>query len=199
MRSQWIVVLIIAAGTLCACSRQETGWRDAAGADSIAAYEQYLNDFPAGAHAGEARTKLLELRDQEAWAKASRPRTPEAWQRYLGDWPEGRHAATARRLLAKFVSSGASTIGGNWYVQLGAYSSAAAARGNLLRLGREHAGELDAMELLIWAPNGIAIDVWRVRTRPLAEAAARDLCGRLRERGVDCVPVADRSAGHAPP
>ncbi len=199
MRSQWIVVLIIAAGALCACSRQETGWRDAAGADTIAAYEQYLNEFPAGAHAGEARTKLLELRDQETWAKASRLRTPEAWQRYLGEWPEGRHAATARRLLAQFVPSGVIATDGDWHVQLGAYSSAAAARADLARHAREHAAELVGVQLLIGAPNGIATDVWRVRTSPLAQAAARDLCGRLRERSVDCVPVPDRSAGHAPP
>ena len=36
-----------------------------------------------------------------------------------------------------------------------------------------------------------AADVWRLRTGPLSEAAARDLCARLRQRRVDCVPVAE--------
>ena len=37
----------------------------------------------------------------------------------------------------------------------------------------------------------IATDFWRLRTTLLPEAAARDLCARLRAEGVDCVPVVD--------
>ena len=199
MRSKWIVVGIIAACALPACSRQESGWRSAAAEDSVAAYEQYLQDFPAGAHAGIARARVAELREQETWARANRLQTPEAWQRYLGEWPEGRHAPAARRQLDRFVPAGAPETGGAWFVQLGAYSSEAAARAALARHAHDHAGELSGIQLVILAPYDIATDVWRLRTMPLAEAVARDLCGRLRERGVDCVPVVDTSAGHAPP
>lgn len=199
MHSKWVVVWIIAAGTLAACSRQESGWRDAADEDSIAAYEQYLQEFPASAHAGEARARVSELKEQEAWALANRLQTPEAWQRYLGEWPDGRHAAAARRQLARFVPAGAPVTQGAWSVQLGAYSSQAAAQADLARHTRGHAGELAGQQLVILPPHDVATDVWRLRTGPLAEAAARDLCGRLRERGVDCVPVVDSSTGHAPP
>jgi len=199
LRSQWIVVWIIAAGVLAACSRQESGWRSAAAEDSVAAYARYLEDFPAGAHASEARARVAELMEQEAWSRANRLQTPEAWQRYLGEWPDGRHAQAARRQLALFVPVGVPAAGAAWSVQLGAYSSEAPARTALARHAREYAGELSGVRLVIRAPDDGATDVWRLRTTPLAEAAARELCGKLRERAVDCVPVVDESAGHAPP
>lgn len=199
MRCQWIVAWIIAAGVLVACSRQESGWRNAAAEDSVAAYERYLEDFPAGPHASVARTRVAELLEQEAWSRAGRLQTPEAWQRYLGEWPDGRHAPEARRRLARFAPGDVPADGAAWSVQLGAYSSEAAARADLARHARERAGELSGVRLVIRAPHDLATDVWRLRTTPLAEAAARALCGRLRERGVDCVPVVDESAGHAPP
>jgi hypothetical protein len=199
LRSQWIVPWIIVAGVLAACSRQESSWRSAASQDSVAAYERYLEDFPAGAHASDARARVAELMEQEAWSRANRLQTPEAWQRYLGEWPDGRHAPAARRQLTQFVPNDVPAAGAAWSVQLGAYSSEAAARADLARHARERAGELSGVRLVIRAPYDIATDVWRLRTTPLAEAAARELCGKLRKCGVDCVPVVEVSAGHTPP
>ncbi len=189
MRAQWIVVAIASACAAVGCSRQESGWRDATRADSVAAYEAYLAQFPAGAHADEAKLRVLALREDQDWARADRLRTPEAWQRYLSDWPDGRHAAEARELLARYVPSAAA--GGEWAVQLGAFSGEAAARSAAARLARENEAELAASPPMILAPRDAPDDVWRLRTGRLSEAAARDLCARLRKRGVDCVPVAD--------
>lgn len=199
MRSQWIVTTVFATCLLTACSRQETGWRDAAREDTIAAYQAYLQDFPASAHAGEARARLRELQQQEAWAKANRLRTPEAWQRYLGDWPDGRHAPAARRLLSQFVPAGASAGSDAFAVQLGAYSTEEAAGAGREGFARDHATELGSVEWQILAPHDLATEYWRLRVGPFAEAPARDLCNRLKARGVDCVPVAGWSAGQAPP
>ena len=55
----------------------------------------------------------------------------------------------------------------------------------------ERATELAGTQLVIHTPGDLATDVWRLRTALLPEAAARDLCGRLRAEGVDCVPVVD--------
>jgi len=194
-----IVSWVLAAVAVTACSRQEAGWQDAARENSVAAYQQYLEKFPAGAHASEARARVVALQEAAAWLRANRLRTPEAWQRYLGEWPDGRHAALARRQLVAFIPAQAPTARGDFAVQLGAYSNEAAARENLLRLAQEHAGELAGLQLLIVSPYDLATDVWRLRTSPLAETAARDLCGRLRERGVDCVPVVDNSASQPTP
>jgi hypothetical protein len=189
LRAQWIVVAI-AACMLAACSRQETGWREAERADSIAAYEAYLSRYPAGAHGAEARARILALREEQDWARAGRLRTPESWQRYLADWPDGRHAAEARRELARYVPA-AAAVGGDWSVQLGAFSNESAARTARERLAREYAGDLGVLPLMVLGPRSDPADVWRLRTGALPEDGARELCARLRRRGVDCVPVAE--------
>lgn len=190
---------VLAACAVSACSRQEAGWRDASRENSIAAYQQYLDRFPAGTHAADARARVVSLHEEVAWALANRLKTPEAWQRYLGEWPEGRHAALARRQLVAFIPAVAPPVRGGFAVQLGAWSNEAATQANLARFTREHAVELAGLKLLIVSPHDPATDIWRLQTGPLAEAEARDLCGRLRERGVDCVPVVAGSAGQPPP
>jgi hypothetical protein len=191
----WVIAALAIAG----CSRQEAGWDEAARENSVGAYQSYLDKFPAGVHAAEARARVAELQEEAGWTRANRLRTPEAWQRYLGEWPDGRHAALARRQLVAFIPPEAPAAHGDFAVQLGAYSSEAATRENLARLAREHATELAGQALVILAPQLPETDVWRLRTGPLAEGAARDLCERLRSGGVDCVPVAAISAGQPPP
>ncbi len=190
---------VLAALAVAACSRQEAGWQDAARENSIAAYQSYLGNFPAGAHAAEARARVVALQEAAAWTRANRLRTPEAWQRYLGEWPDGRHAALARRHLVAFIPAEAPAAQGDFAVQLGAWSNEASTRENLARLAREHAALLAGQELVILAPQLPDTDVWRLRTGPLAEAAARELCEKLRGGGVDCVPVVGGSAGQPPP
>ena len=191
----WILAALIAA----ACSRQESGWERARREDSLAAYEDYLARFPAGPHTGEARAALDGIHDTEAWSRAERLATPEAWQRYLGEFPDGRHAAGARQRLIDFIPPGPQHVDGLYVVQLGAYSTEAAARADLARAAVVHADTLAGTGLRVIAPRGPVDSIWRLRTVALVEAPARDLCARLRTGGVDCVPLPDDSAGDPPP
>ena len=145
----WILAALIAA----ACSRQESGWERARREDSLAAYEDYLARFPAGPHAGEARAALDGMHDTEAWSRAERLATPEAWQRYLGEFPDGRHAAGARQRLIDFIPPGPQPVDGRYVVQLGAYSTEAAARADLARAAVAHAGTLAGIGLRVIAPR----------------------------------------------
>jgi SPOR domain len=191
----WILAGLIAAG----CSGQESGWERARREDSLAAYEAYLASYPAGPHAGEARAALDGLRDAAAWSRAERLATPEAWQRYLGEFPDGRNAAKARQRLIDFIPPAPITLDGRYVVQLGAYSTEAAARADLARAAEEHVAALAGIGLRVIAPGDPADSIWRLRTDGLAEAPARDLCARLRAGGVDCVPLPEDSAGEPPP
>jgi len=191
----WILAGFIAA----ACSGQESGWERARREDSLAAYEAYLASYPSGPHAGEARAALDGLRDAEAWSRAERLATPEAWQRYLGEFPDGRNTAKARQRLIDFIPPAPITPDGRYVVQLGAYSTEAAARADLARAAGAHMAELSGIGLRVIAPRDTAVSIWRLRTDAVAEALARDLCARLREGGVDCVPLPDDSAGEPPP
>lgn len=187
MRQLWIVLWLACAFMPAGCSRQETGWRDARREDSVLAYETYLEHFPAGAHAREAQARIRELHEELEWARATRLQTPEGWQRYLGAFPEGRHAADARANLSDYVVAKALPDERDWVVQLGAYSSEAAAREELSRLSRENADLLGNLQLQIQPPEGSAPRLWRLRAGPLAEAAARKTCMDLESRAADCV------------
>ena len=190
MRALWIVVFGIAAAMAGGCSRQESSWEIAAERDSVAAYEDYLRRYPAGAHSDQAQTRIRALREAEAWASASRLRMPEAWQRYLADWPDGAHAAEARRELADFAPVEPRRVPPGPAIQLGAFSSEAAARAELGRLMREQAAFLDGRNWQVIAPAAGDAALWRLRIGPLPEEEARGLCASLKDRGVDCVPVA---------
>lgn len=191
MRKLWIVLWIACACALAACSRQEAGWRDARGTDSVLAYETYLEHFPAGAHADEARARIQELDEESEWARANQRQTPEAWQRYLGAYPEGRYAAAARERLSDIVLARAPSGDRVYSVQLGAYSSETAARADLARLSRSHADLLGEPGLHIQPPATGAQALWRLRAGPFTETAARKICADLVSRAVDCVPTAE--------
>jgi hypothetical protein len=168
-------------------------WQDAERENTIAAYQEYLEAFPAGGHAEDARAVLVRMREAEAWARAERLRTPEALQRYLGEWPDGQFAATARQRLVEFIPPGEPSAEGGFVVQLGAYSTEAAARADLARLVNQHPADLVDVEMRF------AGSLWLLHTGALKEASARELCARLRAGGVDCVPLPENSAGQAPP
>jgi hypothetical protein len=191
LRLLWIVLWIAGACALAACSRQEAGWRDARGTDSVSAYETYLEHFPAGPHAEAARARIQELHEEREWARANKLQTPEAWQRYLGAYPEGRYAAAAREQLSDIVLARAPSEQRLHAVQLGAYSSEAAARTDLARISRDHADLLGGLKLHIEPPATGAMPLWRLRAGPLTEAAARGICVDLEARAEDCVPAAE--------
>ena len=189
MRLQWIVLWIVCGCALAACSRQETGWREARDADSVLSYQTYLEHFPAGAHAGEARARIRELHEELEWARANKLQTPEAWQRYLGAYPEGRYAAAVREQLSAIVLAKAPAADRPYAVQLGAYSSEAAAAADLARFSRDHADLLGDLKLRILPPAAGAQPLWRLRAGPLTEEAARGICVDLRSHAEECVPA----------
>jgi SPOR domain len=88
---------------LAGCSRQEADWGKAQRADTIAAYQQYLDDYPQGMHGKDAQARLTALVDEREWQRAIRLNTPEAYQVYLGGHPDGAHAADARARISDFV------------------------------------------------------------------------------------------------
>jgi hypothetical protein len=75
------------------------------------ALQSFLEEFPNGAHAGEAKSKLAELerqaaatreaeerkrRETDAWASASATGTVAPLESFLNDWPESEHTNVAR-------------------------------------------------------------------------------------------------------
>jgi hypothetical protein len=197
MRGIIVAPLLIAACIAAGCSRQDAAWQEAARQNTPAAYQAYLDRYPGGAHAADARAGIVTAREAAAWARAERLKTPEAWQRYLAEWPDGAHAPIARRSLTEFIPP-AAPAPGKFEIQLGAWSDEASARAALAGWSGRQA-DLGGQVARIDGPKPGAAPVWRLRSGPYDEAAARVVCEDLKSAGVDCVAVAAGSAGDAPP
>jgi hypothetical protein len=91
-----------------------TVWAGLATPVDIAALKGFLEEFPNGAHAGQAKSRLAELeraaaaahdaeerqrRETEAWAFASDAGTVAAFEAFLKDWPASQHARGARKRI----------------------------------------------------------------------------------------------------
>jgi hypothetical protein len=202
MRGIIVVTCVLAASILAACDRREAAWRDARREDTPAAYGAYLERYPTGAHAAEARAELETRREAEAWELAERLGTPESWQRYLAGWPDGRHAGEAKRMLVAFIPppQPASPLArepppspakppDGFEIQLGAWSDEALARAGFERFIDAHAAELGGAGLRLAGPGEAGDALWRLRAGPFEEASARARCAGLVAAGVSCVPV----------
>lgn len=209
-----LLALLVASGTA-GCSRQESAWRGARDADTAEAYEQYLQDFPAGTHASAARSRLLALREEEAWRQALRVDEPEAYQRYLAVHPQGRRAAEARARLAEFLrnqagpparparseAAGSVLLDGpagwpagaaaGFRVQLGAFGEEQAARDAWQSLRLRHPDLLGALSARVdMAASGRAT-LWRLQAGPVDETTARTLCAALKSSGASCLVLTE--------
>jgi hypothetical protein len=215
MRGSIVATCILAASVLAACDRRESAWRDARRDNSQSAYQAYLDLYPTGVHAVEARAELEARHEAEEWARAERLGTPEAWQRYLGGWPEGPHADEARRLLVAFIppprpeplpapasqrAPGPEAPAGNFEIQLGAWSDEALARAGFERFIGAHAAAFAGTGLRLAGPGELGDALWRLRAGPFDETTARSRCAGLVAAGVSCVPVSPApQPGHSPP
>ncbi|HEX2890143.1 serine/threonine-protein kinase [Vineibacter terrae] len=83
-------------------------WQAAMQADTAAAYRAFLERYPDGRHAAEARQRLAAAErvaagrqeEDELWRRAQAATTAEPVRDYLQRYPSGRYAEAARRKLA---------------------------------------------------------------------------------------------------
>jgi uncharacterized caspase-like protein len=72
--------------------------------DSIAAYEEYLRDFPDAGEARRVRAILAARREAAFWLRATRENRPRSYWTYLRRYPNGPHVADARRRLESLAA-----------------------------------------------------------------------------------------------
>jgi WD40 repeat protein len=95
-------------------------WADPASAASIDALRKFLDEFPAGEHAAEAKTALdaretaaeaarqaeeKKRAETEAWARVAASADIAEVQAFLQDWPDGAHAADAKARIRELRGS----------------------------------------------------------------------------------------------
>jgi len=92
-----LLLLTISCGTL------QNRWEETRAADSIAAYEAFLQKHPQGVEAAQARERLADLAAQKDWEAAVRQDSVAAYGDFLEKHPSGKlaeMAQTRRRSLA---------------------------------------------------------------------------------------------------
>ena len=90
------ILSLMFALTLVACDRQGAHWEEAQQEGTITAYEEYVERYPDGPNADQARNRIETLRAEQAWAEAQQRDTMPAYQEFLEAYPDAASADEAR-------------------------------------------------------------------------------------------------------
>lgn len=92
---------------LSACSSPNADWNKASAANTVAAYQGFLEHHPDDPRAQQARNRIDALKDGQAWDSAKSAATIEAYQQYLRQYPDGAHATDAQSGITALKESSA--------------------------------------------------------------------------------------------
>jgi phosphoserine phosphatase len=92
-----IVLVVLASG----CDRQEAAWQEAKEADTIAAYQAYVEAHGDGTQADEAEQRIRALQAADLWKEIREAETVEAYERFLKRFPDSQEAEEARARIAE--------------------------------------------------------------------------------------------------
>jgi cell division septation protein DedD len=87
------------------CSREQQDWRAAEGADSIEAYDQFIQRHPDSELVSQARTRVAQLGEDRDWQHAGSADTVDAYRDFLQQHPNGKWSQEARIRIQNFSLS----------------------------------------------------------------------------------------------
>jgi hypothetical protein len=96
VKKSLLVLCVITAGVLAACSSPNADWQKATQQNTVASYQQFIKEHPSDARVEQARNRINALKDEQAWSAAKSADTLDAYQQYLQQEPNGMHAADAQ-------------------------------------------------------------------------------------------------------
>ncbi len=76
---------------------EETSWQAAQALDTIAAYDDFLEEYPDGKYAKQAEARMAALEEEEAWQEAQERDTLLSYRRYLKYYRNGKYAEEANK------------------------------------------------------------------------------------------------------
>jgi hypothetical protein len=95
---------------LCACSRESADWKSASTADTIEAYQQFLQQHPKASNAAAAQARLKTLTEDRDWQAAASADTRAAYEQFVAQHADSKWAQEARIRIENFAqSAGAAT------------------------------------------------------------------------------------------
>ncbi|HEY2463191.1 MAG TPA: hypothetical protein VGI32_03970 [Steroidobacteraceae bacterium] len=93
----WFPALLGTAAALSACNLMaDSDWHQATLANTIPAYETFLQEHPHNKHADNARGRILALRDEHAWSAAQASNSIAGYEGYLKAESGGVHVGEAK-------------------------------------------------------------------------------------------------------
>jgi hypothetical protein len=91
-----IPALVCVSAVLIGCNSAESDWNTAKAANTMAAYQAFLQKYPGNEHADNAQGRILGLKDEQAWSDAQTINTIAAYQGYLTAESGGVHVGEAK-------------------------------------------------------------------------------------------------------
>ncbi len=199
----------IASCALAACGGEGRDWRSAEAADTVEAYDQFLEKHPEGEHVTQARARLGQLAEDREWQRATTADTAVAYRAFLAQHPNGKWAGEARIRVENFAltepgapatqpspsaepadgAASASPSGREFGIQLGAFSTEAAAQAEWQQLQSRHRAQLGSLKPEVQRAASGSGTVFRLQAPVGAEARARGICAALTQASQPCVVV----------
>jgi hypothetical protein len=96
----WRGIGFLSLAFLVGCSSAQSDWSQAGAANTVAAYQGFLDQHPNTTQAVAARTRIHALQDEQAWTEARQANTVQVFQNYTEEHPAGIHVAAARDRIA---------------------------------------------------------------------------------------------------
>lgn len=197
--------------TVAACGKTDEAWESAVRTDTPDAYASFLERHPKSKYAEQARTRRDALIDERDWGAARRENTAAAYAKYLSIHPEGvwsELAARRQNTLGPAAEAAEMPVAvapiaatpavvaltptaapvAKRFVQLGAFSSEAAARKGWTRLQRSFV-ELANLSPVISSEKRKGTSLHRLRVQLDSDEEADRICAVLVRGGAECVKL----------
>lgn len=84
-------------------------WKEIAGKNTVAAFQQYLKDYPNGVYAEDAKRAIREVDsaiEKKAWDEAVQTNTVESYKAFLAKFPNGMMSSQAQTKVKSFERGG---------------------------------------------------------------------------------------------
>ncbi|MEJ1963016.1 MAG: hypothetical protein WDO56_16280 [Gammaproteobacteria bacterium] len=100
------LVGVLALATLAGCSREKIDWKSAESADTVEAYDHFLERHPDGELSTQARARVAQLNEERDWKRAAAADTADAYRQFLAQHDSGKWAEEARIRVENFSLDG---------------------------------------------------------------------------------------------
>jgi hypothetical protein len=100
-----IIAMVLSLLLLCACSRENADWKSASTADTIEAYQQFLQQHPKAANATAAQARVTALIEDRDWQAAAAADTRAAYEQFVAQHADSKWVQEARIRIENFAQS----------------------------------------------------------------------------------------------